>query len=181
MQKWKLLHSELAFNHRWFKVRQDKVELPSGKVLDDYFVWPEGDVALVIPVTSNKEFVLVQQYKHAAGHIMIEYPAGMVNKEENPEDAARRELEEETGYSSEKLSFLCKLTNNPTKVVGNIYCYLAEYAVKNKETNFDENEEIEVLVKPYEQVIQMAIEGKMWVSGSVAATFLAAKKLQLSL
>ena len=85
MEKWKLLFSKLVFNNKWFKVRQDRVELPTGKIIDDYFVWPEGDVAFVAPVTEDNHLILVRQYKHGAGEIMIEFPAGYVDNGETPE------------------------------------------------------------------------------------------------
>lgn len=69
----------------------------------------------------------------------------------------------------------------PTKVVGSLNVYLAENAEKRHDTNFDENEEIEVLVKPYKDVLRMITNGEIIVSGTIAAAFLACKQLNLEI
>jgi ADP-ribose pyrophosphatase len=102
MKKWRLRSSTIVFDRRWFRVRQDTVVLPNGRVIDDYFVWPEGDVALVVPVTEQGDVILVRQYKHAAQEIMVEFPAGMLEPDEVPLQGAQRELREETGYVSDQ-------------------------------------------------------------------------------
>ncbi|MDQ3099642.1 MAG: NUDIX hydrolase [bacterium] len=181
MDKWKTLSSTLAFDHRWFKVRQDTVELPNGKILDDFFVYLQGDVALVVPVTQNNEFIMVRQYKHASGEILIEFPAGMIDAGENPDQAAQRELEEETGYSSNKISLLGILKNSPTKTVEDLHVYLAESVINDKEIHLDPNEEIEVLVIPYAKMLEMIYAGEIKVTGTITAFFLACKKLDLSI
>jgi len=85
-----------GFNHQWCKVRQDK-SIPNGEVIDDYFVTIRPEVALILPVTSNQEIILVK-YRHGAGEILLE-PAGTFNPdEESPQAAAIRELKEETIY-----------------------------------------------------------------------------------
>ncbi len=181
MKKWKLLSSKPAFDSKWFKVRQDEVKLSNGTILDDYFVWLEGDLSLIVPVTTNQKLILVKQYKHASGQIMIEYPAGYVDKGEKPAQTAKRELLEETGYSGGKFSLIGTLTNNPTKVISKIYIYLAEEikkSVDSKKVHSDDTEEIEVLKLPLTRVLEMVRGGKIWVSSSVCATYLALEKLK---
>lgn len=181
MKKWKLLSSKLAFDNKWFKVRQDTVEIPNGNVIDDYFVWLEGRIVLVVPVTNTNELILVKQYKHAYGNFVLEFPAGYVNDDEDITLAAQRELQEETGYTSDNFTHLTLLTNLPTKVVGSLDIYLAKNVKKTHDTSFDENEEIEVLIKPYNEVLQMIYNEEIIVSGTIAAAFLAAKHLGLEI
>jgi ADP-ribose pyrophosphatase len=179
MKKWKTISSKIAFDNPWFKVRQDQVELPNGKILDDYLVWLEGEIVLVVPVTQNNEFVLVKQYKHAYGDIVIEFPAGYVNEHENILSAAQRELREETGYGSDDFILVKTLTNLPTKVVGSLNVYVAKDVKRNHATAFDHNEDIEILVKSYQEVLEMITKGEIVVSGTIAAAFLACKYLNL--
>lgn len=179
MKKWKTLSSKIPFDNKWFKVQQDTVKLPNGKIVDDYFMWKEGDIVLIVAMTKNNEVVLVKQYKHASNEVMVEVPAGYVDKENNPESAAKRELEEETGFTSKKFTHIATLTNNPTKVISNIYIYLAKDVEKTTSIKLDETEDIEVIVKPYKEVVKMILNGEIWVTGSISALFLIFKKLQL--
>lgn len=173
-----MISSKMAFDHKWFKLRQDTVKLPNGKVLDDYFLWLKGEVVLVVPITENGEFVLVRQYKHGADEIIVEFPAGFVDEGEVIEEAAHREVEEETGYSFQDLQLLTTTYADPTKAVGEIYIYLAKNAVKNKEVKFDETEDIEVLLKDKDEVLEMIKNGEICVGDSIAAFFLALKELE---
>lgn len=169
----------MALDEKWFRVRKDVVELPNGKVMDDYFLWLSGDVAMVVPVMPDGEMVLVKQYKYGADKELIEFPAGFVDGDEKPEAAALRELEEETGYSAEKLELLAKFSASPTKSDGKTFIYLAKNAVNNREMKLDISEDIEVLVKSKEEVMKMVENGEIGVSDSVAAFFLAMKKLKI--
>ncbi len=181
MKKWKLISSKIAFDNPWLEVRQDTVEISNGKVIDDYFVWIEGQIVLIVPVTKNNEFVLVRQYKHGYGDYVIEFPAGYVNKNENISIAAQRELREETGYTSKNVTLLRTLINHPAKVAGTLSVYLAKDAEKTHDTSFDDNEDIEVIVKPYKEVLQMIKNGEIIVSGTIAAAFLTCQELNLEM
>lgn len=178
MQKWKLLSSKMAFDHKWFKLRQDKVKLPNGKILDEYFLMLRGDVVLIVPITEKGEFVLVRQYKHGAKEIITEFPAGFVDNNETTEEAARRELKEETGYSSQHLQLLTTAYASPTKVVGKTFIYLAKKAIQNKEIKLDETEDIEVFLKSKDEVLEMIKKGEICVNDSIAAFFLALEELK---
>lgn len=165
-------------DNKWFRVRKDTVELPNGTVVDDYFVWEEGDVVLIVPVTHSNEFVLVKQYKHGAAEIVTEFPAGMLEHEEPPEEGAVRELREETGYTAQKLELIGKIMNNPSKSAGTIFVFLATGAQPTHSTSFDQNEHIEVIVKPQNEVLNMIYTGEIRVTGSISGAFLAINELQ---
>ena len=126
IKPWKTKKSEIVFDeHKSIRIRKDKVELPSGEIFHDFYLWLEGDVVLIVPITKDGDLLLVKQYKHGAGGIVVEFPAGLVEDNEKPKEAAVRELREETGYSSEKLKEIAIFQNHPTKVVSNIYVYLS--------------------------------------------------------
>jgi ADP-ribose pyrophosphatase len=178
--RWKTLSSRLALNHPWFRVREDTVELPNGKVLDDYTVWLDGDVAMVVPITAQGQFVMVRQYKHGAGDLVIEFPAGYVNPNEPPIEAARRELAEETGYRAGTLKKIGHLVHNPTKAVGTIHLYLADCLPPQPDApSFDENEDIELLRLSFAEISHLVERGKISSSGSIAAFYLACRRLGL--
>lgn len=177
LKNWKLLNSKMAFDHRWFKVRQDTVELPNGRILDDYLVSLGGTIVLIVPVTRDGKWLLVKQYKHAAGQVMLEFPAGYVDKQEDVTRAAKRELLEETGYESKEYSLLATLTNNPTKEAGEIHIYLARGAERVAEPKLDDTEEIEIEFATPQKVDDLIARGDIWVSASIAAAHLAFRRL----
>lgn len=147
VKPWKLISSSKALDEKWFQVRKDVVQLPSGKIVDDYFVWEGPHIVTVVAKTSDDRFVLVRQYRHAIGEIMTQFPAGGVDEGEKLEGAALRELKEETGYTTDKpLIHLTTITPYGTKATGLEDFYLALDAYKSGEPHYDEQEETEVLL-----------------------------------
>lgn len=174
---WKILSAELALDQRWMKVRRETVELPDGKVMDDYFTWLSGDVAIIVPVLPDGRFVLVEQYKHAAGELTLEFPGGFVDLNEEPKVAVLRELKEETGYEPRTLRKVAKLTDNPTKVVGDLHIYLGLDCCKVAEPKFDPSENITTRIEDRASISAKLADGSFRVSGSVAGFFLALQQL----
>ncbi|MGF1492393.1 MAG: NUDIX hydrolase [Microcoleaceae cyanobacterium] len=181
MQKWKLINSQLAFDHRWCRVRQDTVELPNGTIVDDFFVNVRPDIALVLPITPDQEIVFVRQYRHGVGQILMELPAGSFDPhQESAESAARRELSEETGYVADTLTFLATFYDNPVKDTNSVHLFLAERATLQQSRQLDETEEIEVVLLPIDQVQHAIATGEICVAGTVTALFLGLKFLGLN-
>lgn len=177
MKKWKTISSSLAFDNKWFKVQKDVVELPDGKIIDDYFFWKAPKVSQVVPINSSGKVIMVRQYKHAIDQIMVEYPAGYLDENETFEDTAKRELLEETGYLADSLIEIGTISHNPTKSSGIVKIFLAKDIKRTGEQKLDDSEEIEVLEFSFEEVVKMITEGKIWATGTIASTFLAMKKL----
>lgn len=179
MEKWKTLASEPAFDNPWCRVRRDTVQLPSGKIIDDYFVSVRPEVVLVFPVTAGGNAIMVRQYKHGAGEILLEFPGGVFDPEtETAEAGAARELREETGYTAATLEPLTAVYDNPTKDTNMIYFFLARNAEKTHETEFDATEDIETLEIPLSQIPELIKTGQIKVTGSVAIYFMAMMALE---
>lgn len=176
LKKWKTLKSKMVLDHPWCKVRQDEIELPNGKIIDDYFVSIKPDVALVLPITSTREIVFVRQYRHAVGDFFLELPAGSFDPEkESAEAAAIRELEEETGYSAQELIKIATLHDKPSKDTNQIHLFLAKNVRKVGEQQLDITEEIEVVLIPIESVLDKVSQGEISVAGTIAALLLGLK------
>ena len=107
-----LLASETLYSGRIFDVRRERVRLPSGLVQDLSLVVHGGAVAIAAE-TDAGELLLVRQYRHAAGAWLLEVPAGRLEPGEDPLAAARRELEEETGYRAEHWEVLSRFFPAP--------------------------------------------------------------------
>ena len=178
LKKWKILKSKMVLDNYWCQVMQDEIELPNGKIIDDYFVSIKPDVAMILPITSNREIIFVRQYRHAVGEFFLELPAGNFDPtKETAEVAAIRELTEETGYIPQEIIKIATLHDKPSKDTNQIHLFLAENVSKVGEQNLDITEEIEVVFIPVESVLDKIIQGEISVAGTVAALFLGLKYL----
>lgn len=173
LTKWKLLRSRFVLNNKWCQVRQDEIELPSGQIIDDFFVHVRPNIALVFATTEQEELVLVRQYRHGAGEILLELPAGAFNPgEESGKSAAARELAEETGYVAEEIWELATLYDNPVKDTNRIYLYFAKNVKLTSKIQLDITEDIEVVLVPVAEVLLKIANREICVAGSIAAIFL---------
>ncbi|MBI3589717.1 MAG: NUDIX hydrolase [Candidatus Liptonbacteria bacterium] len=174
MKKWKTLESKVVFDSGWYKIIQDKVELPSGKIIDDYFIGDLPSVSMVFPLTKDKKAVFVRQYRHGTKEILLELPAGTYDpKKEKPADVAKRELLEETGYKADDLIYLGRVRNYPSKQTDYIDLHLAIEVENTGVTSIEPTEDIEIVLVPLEKVINLIIEQEIVVGGSIANIFLA--------
>ena len=173
IQRWKTIKSQLVFDNQWCQVRQDEVELPNGKVIDDFFVNVRPDIVLVLAVTPQREIIFVRQYRHGVNEILLELPAGSFNSQtEDSQSAAARELEEETGYVAQQLTHLATLYDNPVKDTNEIHLFLAQNAQPSGIQQLDVTEDVEIVLIPVENVLQKISTGKICVCGTIAALFL---------
>lgn len=173
IQKWKIINSQLVFDNQWCQVRQDAVELPNGQVIDDYFINVRSDIVVVLAVTSQREVVFVRQYRHGVGQVLLELPAGYCNTQtETSVMAARRELEEETGYIAENMRQIAMLYDNPAKDTNQIYLFLAENAHASGTQQLDITEDVEIVLIPISEVLEKISAGEICVCGTIAALLL---------
>ena len=143
--------------------------MPDGREIDDDYVSMRPEVALVMAVTADDEVVLVRQYKHGAGEVLLEFPGGVFRQEkEEPQAAAARELAEETGYTAVDWQALGATWDDPTRQDNRIHFFLARGAQRTQAQQMDENEDIEVVRVPLHRVMDMCVDGRVRVSGSIA-------------
>ena len=179
IQPWTLLSSEMAFDHRWYKLRRDTVQLPGGRVVDDYFVSQRPNVAIAVPLTAENDFILVRQYKHGVQAITLEFPAGTFWSESS-EMAAVRELEEETGYSPSSITSLGTCFDDSSKNSNLVHIFLASGCVLTGKQSLDELEEtagVEVVLMSLQEVIEALENGEIKSMSSVAAGYKALRAI----
>jgi ADP-ribose pyrophosphatase len=112
---------------------REALAMPDGYKIDWYYIDTPASV-MVVPVTSAGDIVLVKQYRHNLKCDTVELPAGTLNKGEDPEQAAIRELEEETGFSlapGARLQSLGRFYSLPSETDRYTYCFLAEPVIRN--------------------------------------------------
>lgn len=99
-------------------------------------------------------FVMERQFRHGSNSITVEFPGGIIENGEKPEEAALRELEEETGVRAQKLTFLGEINPNSAFLKNRGYFFLAEELEYTNTRNFDANEQIETVCIPAEEFFE---------------------------
>ncbi len=120
----RLLSRTFFHRGRVFDISCDALQLASGARLELDVIHHLGGAA-VLPVFDNDDVLLIQQYRHPAGQVLLEAPAGRLELGEDPETAARRELAEETGYQAARLTFIAKFYALPGYSAEMLHCFLA--------------------------------------------------------
>ena len=144
-----------------FDIVRERLELPSGLQQDLVIVDHPGAVC-VAPVLPDGRFVLVRQYRHATGEWLLEIPAGRLEAGETPEQAARRELEEETGYRADSFELLRSLWPAPGFCSEQIHLFLATglESLPGGGLEADEDEELEVVTMGAEEILRESNDAK---------------------
>jgi ADP-ribose pyrophosphatase len=175
---WERLTSETLLETPYFNLRSDRLRLPDGSVKDPYYVLERPDAAIIFPVTEDGEVVLVRQYRPPLERMELGLPAGLVETDEEPEAAARRELSEETGYGGGDWEPLGALASSPSLKDNWAYLFLARGVRETTPPDPDEHETIEVVRVPLEQVADLVRAGEIVSSSGVAAVMLALGRLE---
>jgi 8-oxo-dGTP pyrophosphatase MutT (NUDIX family) len=171
LKKWKLLSRKNISQSKWFPLYQDTVQLPNGKIVDDYITSQLGDVVMVLALTPQKEIIFVRQYKHGVEELIMELPAGRIKHGQAPEMSAHEELKEETGFVVDTLlplGFVCPM---PSKDPQKTYGFLATEVQVFTGTDFDDNEDIEVILVPMHKVLERVKIGEIYGSDTMALLF----------
>lgn len=152
--------SEEIFDGVVLHVNKDTVTLPDGKSAVREVIRHVGAVC-VVPLTEAGEVICVRQYRYAAGQVMLEIPAGKLDdKQEDRREAALRELREETGVRCETLTSLGAFYPAPAYSDELIDMYLAE-GLSYGDTDPDEDEFLDVVRVPLEELVDMAMRGEL--------------------
>ena len=181
MKPWKLLSSEFLVNAPWLKVAKETCELPSGKIIDDFYTLWQPDWVLILARTKEGKWVMTEQYRHGTGKIALEFPAGIIDKGETPEEAAVRELQEECGYvlgerrenaamrlqtkdeSSESgvsgTQYVGSFSVNPDRHRGKFHVVFIDGVERLGKTSFDDTEDIETFLYTDEEFQAKVADG----------------------
>lgn len=147
MSKWKRISRERVFDHKFFKVTKDIVELPTGEHIE-WFFWDSTESTMVVGETTEGKLVMIQQYRYLPDEVALEFASGGSNENESLEDCAEREFEEETGYKIDKLISLGGYYETMAQLNRKIHLYYAPNLKKNSSRKkFAEiTEDIEVVL-----------------------------------
>ena len=167
-RRWKILQSEYLFRRPWLTARRDKVLLPDGRINPEYYVVEYPDWVNVIARTRDGMFVMERQYRHAVGMTCYELPCGVMEAGETPQEAARRELSEETGYTGGNWREILTITPNPSSMSNFTHCFVAEGVELTGKPHLDATEELEVHLLTEEEVLTLLRENQLIQSLMIA-------------
>lgn len=173
---WEVLSSDELYSHPYFRFRKDRCALPDERIMPAYYVMEFVDWVNVVALTDDGKIVLVNQYRHAAKRRFYEFPGGTLdpdNKTETPEQAATRELIEETGYAANRLSYLGLHYPNPGLQDNRMHVYLGTGCCKVSEPKLDTYEDLEVEVVDVQDFLQCIEQGRPMHSLMMASLVLA--------
>ena len=153
------ISSTQIFSGKLIDLYLDNVRLPNGKKSTREWIDHPGAVCLV-PILDNGDILLIRQFRYGPRGEFIEIPAGKIDKNEDPLKCGLRELEEETGYKSNKLTFLTNI--HPAIGFSNekMWMYLAEELELSKK-KLDEDEFLELLPTPLNKALEWVFSGKI--------------------
>jgi ADP-ribose diphosphatase len=172
IRPWPLLHSKVLQSFPIYQLRQDTRQSPRTGKKHEFLVLEARDWINVVPVTPAGNLVLVRQFRHGTASVVWEIPGGMVDiEDQSPEEAARRELLEETGYEPEKMVLLGVVHPNPAIQNNRCHTYLAVNVRHRQGQRLDTSEDIEVQEAPWPEVARMVDHGEITHSLVIAALF----------
>ena len=163
----RIVTTRKVFEGRIVKLRIDTISLPNGRQMEREVVEHDA-VAVIVPIDQDDNVLLVRQYRHPIGQDLLEVPAGIVEGSESPEDCARRELQEETGYAAGTLRALGRFWISPGFCTEFVYAYHATDLSPSR-LPADDDEAIEVEKMPMSRVNGLIQGGEIRDAKTIAA------------
>ncbi len=167
MDKIERIKRELVYKGAIIDVYKDYVKIPNGNTAEWDFIMHKG-AAAVIPVTENGNILMVRQYRNALDRETLEIPAGGINPGEEMIVSASRELEEETGFRSDNLTFLISIRTTVAFCNERIDIFVAHNLIKTRQ-NLDEDEFVDVEEYSPVELVNMINNGAIQDSKTVSA------------
>lgn len=157
-----VIDSEYLMRRPWLTVRRDRLRLPDGRINPEFYVLEYPDWVNVLATTEQGDFVMVRQYRHGLGRTLTELAAGVIEQGETPEQAARRELLEETGYGEGRWHEMMVISGNPSTTNNLTHCFVAEgVRCVSAEQHLDATEDVCPVVLTEAQVREMLMADQM--------------------
>jgi len=167
--QWEIIEDKKVYETPIFSLHQNKVLPDCTNHPAHFYVLNAPEWINVIALTHDNQILLVEQYRHGIHETTLEIPGGMVDSGEIPSDAAKRELLEETGYSSDSWESLGKTSSNPAILSNFTHLYLARNCIESGSQQTDGHEDIEIHKMPLYDFLQLVSDGVVHHSIVLAA------------
>ncbi len=172
IEPWKKLRSKQLGDYRIFTIRSDIKQSPRTGKEHDFFVIDCVNWVNVIAVTSDRQLVMVEQYRHGSDTIELEIPGGMMDKEDaSPEFTGARELREETGYEGTSARVIGRVFPNPAIMSNTCYTVFIENCECRHPCEFDHSEDLVTKLVPISEIPHLVASGRIRHSLVAVALF----------
>lgn len=158
---WKLKSTKPLHDYRIFRTRSDTRVSPRTGKEHEFYVLESPDWVNIVAVTDAEEIVLINQFRHGICGTVLEIPGGMIDDGEEPKLSAQRELLEETGYTSNEFIEIGNVHPNPALFDNICYTFLAKSAKKIREPEFEGTEDIETILYPSKDIMELIQSGEI--------------------
>lgn len=156
-KKWEILGSEYLIRRPWLTARRDHVRLPDGVENKEYYVLEYPDWVNVIAITVDGKFVMERQYRHGLQWTGYEICAGVCESGENPLEAAKRELWEETGFGGGEWKLQMTISANTSTMTNLCHCFVATGVERISEQHLEATEDISVHLLTVDEVRNLLV------------------------
>lgn len=165
----RMVSSQTIFEGHIIKVTLDEAELPNGKLAGREVVYHPGGVC-VLALDEQGNVPLVRQFRYPIQRLLLELPAGKLDKEaEDQLEAAKRELSEETGMEAGEWTYLGSMLVSPGFCDEKVHMYLARN-IKHSQQHLDEDEFLNVEIMSFDTLLEQVMDGTIEDAKTVAAT-----------
>lgn len=173
---WECLESKEVFKSTdgrtvFIDLYQDRVRTPKGRVLT-YTSYRATDVVIVVPFLGRERLLMITQYRYPIGKVLLEFPAGHVDRDEDPLDTAKRELQEETGYVAKKVEYVYSYHPSVSRTKQSVYVFMATGLARKTATRHDSGEQISMKTVTTKKLRQLIVKGKVQNAGTLIAYLL---------
>ncbi len=159
LKSWEVVSTNIDSSYRIFRLRIDKARSPRTNKVHEFYILESPAWVNIIPLTRDRQVVMIRQYRHGIRDFTLEIPGGLVESKDSPQSAAERELNEETGYLGDNVYYLGSVHPNPAIQNNVCYTYLASNVEKVKKQCLDEKEDIETVLYPLQEIPDLIRNG----------------------